>query len=123
MHPLDWPSMQPARTVLIVAVILASAFVPAAAVFAEQPGTGLDDDTPAAAAPPAQRVPAGDPTKVKAAVDKLLGDYRNPKSDPAARQKAVHDILDLGPDGARLLVPELAKDLGTRRKTYLAHFD
>src|SRR5688500_15348903 len=67
--------------------------------------------------------PAKSPAEAKAAADKLIVEYRKPKLDAARRKAVVGEILALGPDGARLLAPELAKDTGARRKTYLARFE
>lgn len=90
---------------------------------------GFDDDpapaavpTPAPAPAPTPAPPA-DPAKLKALVQQKLTEFRKPKLDDERRKALAGELLNLGPDAAKLFAPELAKDFAARRKSYLAHFD
>jgi uncharacterized protein YkwD len=72
---------------------------------------GLDDPPPLT------------PAQSKAALDKGIAEFRNPKTEPARRKQVARDLVNLGPDGARAVVPELAKEVAARRKDYFARFD
>ena len=62
---------------------------------------GLDDPV----------VPAVSPAQLKA----KLADYRSPKTDPAKRIKIAEELIALGPDGAKAVVPEMAKEVAARQ--------
>jgi uncharacterized protein YkwD len=60
--------------------------------------------------------------EARAKVQTLLGQYRNPKLDLDRRAEIVGELLELGEEGARKAVPELAKDFRAREKSYPARF-
>lgn len=74
-----------------------------------------------AEAKPAKPIPPDAATR--AAVQKLLIEYRKSKQSLADREKVVRELLSLGDEGARRLLPELAKDLKSKRTPYLQKFE
>ena len=112
MRGMRFPHLAP---IFVALVILPALRSPA------QNNDGFDDPPPAAK-PAAPATPA-DPAKLNALVRQKLNEFRKPKLEEEKRRAATREIIDLGPDAAKLFVPELAKDFAARRKAYLAHFD
>jgi uncharacterized protein YkwD len=62
------------------------------------------------------------PAEVRAKIQTLLGQYRSPKLDLDRRAEIVGQLFELGDEGAKRAVPELAKDFRSREKSYPAKF-
>lgn len=64
-----------------------------------------------------------DPVKLKATVSEKLLEFHKPKIEETSRRKVAEEIIALGPEAAKLFVPELAKDFAARQKAYAGHFE
>jgi hypothetical protein len=62
------------------------------------------------------------PAQLRSKIGALLAQYRNPKLDLDKRGEIVRELFELGEEGVRRAVPELARDFAARHKAYPTKF-